>query len=176
MNKIGKTIIEAGINPNGPYKTRQTVRAVIINNNIIYMLYSKTYNDYTFPGGGIKENEDHYLALKRELLEELGAHKVTILNKIGYLEELRYGLNDNNSIYLQTSYYYLCEIINIGKRTLNKRELTELSKPVFVKIAKVIKHNNKVLKKDIRHQQSGFKTVLQRENNVLKYLKDNFVK
>lgn len=175
MNKIGKTIVEENVKENTSYKTRQTVRAIILNNNKVYMLYSKTYNDYTFPGGGIKNDESHDKALKRELLEELGAKTVNIIKDIGYIEELRYGINDDN-VYLQTSYYYLCEINNIGPRTLNKRELTELSKPMFVDIDKVIKHNFKTLKDDSRHQKRGFKTVLLRENQVLNYIKNNIIK
>lgn len=176
MNKIGNTIVEEGIKENSLYKTRKTVRAVIVDNNKIYMLYSKTYNDYTFPGGGIKDSEDNINALKRELLEELGARTVNIIKNLGYIEELRYGLNDNDNIYLQTSYYYLCEIDDIGHRTLNERELTELSSPMYVDIDKVIKHNNKTLKDDNKHQKKGFKTVLLRENQVLKYIKNNILK
>jgi len=29
------------------------------------MLYSSLYDDYTFPGGGLKEDESHLDALKR---------------------------------------------------------------------------------------------------------------
>ncbi len=175
MKKIGKTIIEEGIDIAKPYKTRTTVRGVILNSNNIYMLYSKTYNDYTFPGGGLKDGEDKYETLKRELLEELGARTVHIIKDIGYTEELRFGIKGTNSIYLQTSYYILCDIDHIGNRLLNKREQTELSTPVYVNIDEVIAHNEKALQEE-KHNQKGFQTVLKRENMVLSYIKDNILK
>lgn len=176
MKKIAKTIIENNLDITKVNKIRNTVRAVIIKGNKVYMLYSKTYDDYTFPGGGVKENENKVTTLKRELKEELGARKVTIIKPLGYLEEIRYGIKGNNTVYLQTSYYYLSKIDDIGSKTLNKRELTEKSTALYVDIEQAIAHNNNTLLTNSKHQQQGFKTVLLRENTMLNYLKNKIIK
>ena len=172
MMKIGNTIVEGELGEEEVLKTRKTVRAVIIKNNLVYMLYSKLYNDYIFPGGGIKEDEDHYDALKRELKEELGANEIKVIKEVGYIEELRYGINQNNSTYKQTSYYYLCEIDDITKPSYNKRELAQGLIPKWVEIDKAINHNeNELLTRD-KDEDKGFITVIERENRILKYIKE----
>src|SRR5690554_187428 len=122
MKKIGTTIIEEGITDLSSLKERKTIRAVIYENEKVCLLYSGLFNDYTFPGGGLKENELHTDALKRELKEEVGANKVNVVKPLGYTEEIRYGLNKNNSTYKQLSYYYLCEIDEVTKPDYVGRE------------------------------------------------------
>ena len=59
-------------NENMPRFKRPSFRAIIIKNGLIAMVYSKKYDYYKFPGGGIEKNEDILTALKREVLEETG--------------------------------------------------------------------------------------------------------
>lgn len=58
--------------PNGSVFSRPSVRAVIIKDGKIAMVYSKKYNYYKFPGGGIEADECMEDALIREVLEETG--------------------------------------------------------------------------------------------------------
>ncbi len=171
MKKIGNTIIEEGITVDDSLKSRITVRAVILKDNEVLMIYSKKFNDYIFPGGGIKENESLEDALKRELYEELGANKVTIIKGVGYTEELRHGISGSDSVYNQKSYYYICNIEDIGKPNFVGREKEDDLTAFFKDIDEVILHNELILK-DYNHQQKGFKTVLTRENRILKYVKE----
>ena len=134
MKKIGNTIIEDGIKTFNNLKDRKTVRAVIIKNNQVLMLYSKLFDDYTFPGGGIKNGENMEEALKRELYEELGANTVKIIKEIGYTEEVRFGIKGSDSTYLQTSYFMLCEIDDIGEPNFVGREKIQGIIPVWVNI------------------------------------------
>ncbi len=169
MKKIGQTIIEEGIVQTNNLKTRTTARAIIINQDKVLLLYSKKYDDYTTPGGGIKENENYQQALVRELKEELGVRKVKIIQEIGYTVEIRFGLSKKENIYQQKSFYYLCQIDSIGQPSFVKREAKDLLIPKWIKIGDAINYNNAQLKKKT-HLDKGFKTVLKRENMVLGYV------
>ena len=171
MKELGPTIIEEGI-VQKPQKLRKTIRAIIFNEKQkILMLYSKRFNDYTFPGGGLKANEDEIKALKRELKEEIGASQIKIKEPFGFINEIKYGLFTNESIYLQTSIYYVVDVEEIGYKKLEKREIIDDIRPVFVDIDTCISHNQSVMK-DEKHQAYGLKTVLKREEIVLKNIKE----
>jgi ADP-ribose pyrophosphatase YjhB (NUDIX family) len=171
MRELGPPIIEEGIIKK-PQKRRKTIRAIIINDEKqILMLYSKRFDDYTFPGGGLKSNENEEKALKRELKEEIGASQIKIKEPLGFINEIKYGLFTNESIYLQTSIYYFVDVEEIGYKKLEKREIIDDIKPVFVDIDICIHHNQKVMK-DANHQAYGLKTVLLREEVVLKNIKE----
>ena len=171
MKKIGNTIIEEGIVINDSLKSRVTVRAVILKDSEVLMLYSNKFDDYIFPGGGIKENESLIEGLNRELYEELGANKVIVIKEIGYTEEIRHGISGSDSVYNQKSYYYICNIEDIGKPNFVGREKEDDLVAIFKDINEVISHNEKTLK-DHKHRQKGFKTVLTRENKILRYIKE----
>ncbi|MFA5526157.1 MAG: NUDIX domain-containing protein [Acholeplasmataceae bacterium] len=153
-------------------KRRETIRAIIFNEHRqILMVYSKLFNDYTFPGGGKKLNETDEDTMKRELSEEIGAINIHMYDLFGSIEELRYGLKDNGQTYLQTSRYYIVDVSHFGKPHLVGREnLHELSIQ-WISIEDAIKHNLDAMK-DEKHQQKGLKTVLRREIHMLNTLKE----
>jgi ADP-ribose pyrophosphatase YjhB (NUDIX family) len=172
MRELGPTIIEEGILQK-PQKFRKTIRAIILNeDNQVLMLYSKRFNDYTFPGGGLKANENEEKALKRELKEEIGASQIKINDALGYINEIKYGLFTNESTYLQTSIYYYVDVEEIGYTKLEKREIFDDIKPVFIDIDACIIHNQNVMN-DAKHQAYGLKTVLKREEIILKNIKEH---
>ena len=173
MKKITEKIIETNLNIQGPIKERKTVRAIILNDQKeLLMLYSTMFNDYTFPGGGIKINEDPIEGLKRELREEIGAIDIEIISEIGATEELRYGIKGSDQVYHQTSFYYLVSILKQGKPKLEGREQLQGLSSVWIKPHDALTHNLSVMS-DALHQTKGLKTVLIRENEVLKYMKEN---
>lgn len=170
--KIGKTIIEEKIDLKKikTHKTRKTVRAIILNEQKeVLMLYSEIFDDYTFPGGGMKSNENKKDALIRELKEETGALNIVIIKKIGHTKEIKYSLGASNTIYIQKSYYFLCEIEKLGNPNYVGRELDQGLKTVWVNIDKAISHNENI--KKTRTYTRGMQTVLSRENSVLRMLK-----
>lgn len=71
------------------FKKRNAARAVVINDkNQIALLKSTTHNYHKLPGGGVEPGEDMKLALKRELLEEIGC-TANIMSEIGEIIEYR---------------------------------------------------------------------------------------
>lgn len=171
MKKISDDIVEKGIDKKETNRERKTVRGVIIKNNKVNMLYSEKFNDYTFPGGGIKEGESLNDALKRELFEEIGAEKIEIIKKIGYTVEYRYGINSTDNVYKQTSYYFLVNVLKSGKPQLVGREKQQGLKMRWVDINETINHNKMINNSRDEKTNKGFQTVLIRENEVLKYIK-----
>ena len=172
MIPFGTMIIEEGLVSNGEIRERKTVRAIIKNNeNKLLMLYSKLFDDYTFPGGGVMVDESEVSALQRELKEEIGADGIHILRPCGTTKEMRYGVKGSDHVYMQTSTYYLCNILEFGTSDLQGRELLHGLDPKWVTIDEAIEKNESVMK-DERHQTKGLKTVLIRENTVLKKLKE----
>jgi ADP-ribose pyrophosphatase YjhB (NUDIX family) len=166
-------IVEEGIPLDSKYKTRKTVRAIIMNGeHQILLAYSTLFQDYTFPGGGVKSAENEINALKRELKEEIGAEEIELIKPFVSTEELKYGLSDHKHIYLQTSIYYLIKVKRYGNQELKGREIDHGITPVWVTLDHAIIQNLNVIKDDI-HQQKGLKTALIRENRVLTYLKEN---
>ncbi|MBQ7364135.1 MAG: NUDIX domain-containing protein [Clostridia bacterium] len=80
---------------------RYTARAILRNREGNYaVLYSRDFDFYSFPGGGIEKGEDPIAALTREVYEETGctADRITPLGKI--VE------NRGHANYTQISYYY----------------------------------------------------------------------
>lgn len=85
MNIVA-TLYEGDVEPSG-YQDRDTVKAVILNDNDEVLLFSGG-----LPGGGVEVGETNQLALKRELMEEIGA-TVTIVHELGnvvtYRDEIK---------------------------------------------------------------------------------------
>lgn len=172
MTKIGDTIIESGIQDPNPMFVRKTVRGIIINDyHQVLMAYSDFFDDYMFPGGGIKPDENDYDALIRELKEEVGALAVEIIEPFGYTEEIRYSMRNDEMIIHQISHYYVCKIPHFGKQELIPQELSYGLIPSWVDIDDVIRYNERSISGE-KHQDKGLKTVLLRENQVLRKLKE----
>lgn len=175
MINLGPLIIEEGLTFNRKPKTRQTARAIILNEHgELLMAYSKLFKDYTFAGGGLKTGEDFETALKRELQEEIGATNITIHHALGYTQELRYGIRGEDDIYIQTSLYYICTVHALESPKLHDREVAHGLEPQWVSIDEALKQNEFIII-DERHQTKGLKTVLVRENMVLKKLKEPII-
>ena len=89
---------------------RPSVRGVIIKENKVAMVYSRKYDYYKFPGGGIESGEDIITALKREILEETG---LTVLDgsvkEFGSVMRIQKSRFKENEIFEQENFYYLCQ-------------------------------------------------------------------
>jgi len=170
MKKISEIIIEDNLNKEyTELRVRKTARGIIFNNNRdkILMVFSKHYNDYTFPGGGIRDDEDIIEGLKRELSEEIGALEITNIREFGQLEELKNSYkHQSTNIYHQISYYFLVDVIRFGKPNLIEAEIRQGLTAVWVEPEVALKHNMIAIDDEL-HQKQGIKTALIRENIIL---------
>lgn len=74
----------------GEYRIRPGARAILINElSQVALMHVTKQSYYKLPGGGIDEGEDKITALKRELLEEVGATSVEVVSEIGQVDEFR---------------------------------------------------------------------------------------
>lgn len=105
MELIKEIYLENDVECN-KYKIRKAARSVALNSSSkIPLLYVSKNEYHKLPGGGIEENEDIEAALKREMLEEVGAN-IEILKEIGVIIEYK-----NSSETLQISYCYYSKIV-----------------------------------------------------------------
>jgi ADP-ribose pyrophosphatase YjhB (NUDIX family) len=58
-------------------QVRLASRAIVLNKqNEILALYTDRFDDYSLPGGGLRDGEDPIVGMVRELQEETGAYNV----------------------------------------------------------------------------------------------------
>lgn len=114
---------------------REAARAVLENDEgKVALMHSEKWDYYKLPGGGIDEGETQKEALRRELLEEVGA-EAEILEEIGTLEELRACANNQRQI----SYAYHAKVVGkIGENALEEGELAEEFVVVWVDLDEAI--------------------------------------
>jgi len=125
---------------------RNAIRAIILKENTILMIFLGKTNEYKFPGGGIEENETIEEALKREVLEEVGYNVVKIGKKIGIITEYGIALEDKNNIFKMISEYYTVNIdYNQINQKLDNYEKELLFKPCWVEIEKAYKANRIII-------------------------------
>lgn len=102
------TLTHPDASPGGTVFERQAVRAVVLRGSAILLLYTRRYDDYSFPGGGLAPGENPIDGLRRELAEETGAANVSVEHHIGYLDEYRPALRDGYDTLFMRSHFYLC--------------------------------------------------------------------
>ena len=104
--------------------TRDIVRAIVIDDEGYYYFVRAERNDIfgeailiETSGGGVEAGENHSDAIRRELLEELGAD-TEIICKIGVVEDY-YNLIHRHNI----NNYYLCRVRSFGDTNLTEDEI-----------------------------------------------------
>jgi len=98
-------------NPDGKVFSRPSARAIVVKDQKVLLVYSKKYNYYKFPGGGIKKGESNEAALIREVAEETGYQVIPdLIEEFGYVARKQADSYDKDGIFLQENFYYLCEV------------------------------------------------------------------
>jgi 8-oxo-dGTP pyrophosphatase MutT (NUDIX family) len=159
-------------NVNGRAFIRPSVRAIIVRDGKIGMVYSQKYNYYKFPGGGIELGESQIDALKRETLEEVGLCVIPeSVREFGYVRRVQKYHSGDADFFVQDNYYYLCKAEAIAyEQNLDAYEADEGFTLRFVTPADAITTN--------RGCDHGPKdhNMIERESNVLEIIiKENIL-
>ena len=146
--------------------TREVVRGVVLKGRKILLVYPKDDIIYGTPGGGIDEGETKIDALKREMLEEVGASDIDIKEYIGTLVSIRQDFGYERR-YEPTHHYYLVDILKQGKQELIEYEADLNLTYAFIDIDLAIENNINKLKE----RNQDFLDFYTNQTEILKEIK-----
>lgn len=146
--------------------TRLATRSIAIKGNNILLLYTKRYEDYSLPGGGLNTGEDHIKGLVRELVEETGAKNITNIKPFGVYEEYRPWHKTDYDIQHMISYCYTCTVSDeLGACKMETYEINNGMSAKWVNIFEAIKHNENTMANSNKKGMS-----IERETFLLKLI------
>ena len=96
------------------------VRAIIVADNKIALLYSQKYKIYLMPGGKIDKGETEIEALIREVKEEAGLVVIPkSINEFGRVTTVRRGMffEFEGEVYDERASYYTCDVEDVVLET-----------------------------------------------------------
>jgi 8-oxo-dGTP pyrophosphatase MutT (NUDIX family) len=134
---------------------RIAARGIILDGEDILLMYTKRYDDYSFPGGGVDKDEDLVEGVIREIHEETGATNIKILSEYGIYDEIkptnkRVGTHPNALQYdyiNMISHFYICSIDKeLGVAKLEDYEINNGMDARWVNIHEAIAHNKEIIK------------------------------
>ncbi len=159
-----------GINVKGKTVYRTAVRAVVLRDTSLLMIYSSNVGDYKFPGGGVNQGETHLQALRREVQEECGMSVMNVGLEVGAVIEYNVPMEDNYDVFKMISHYYQCEVKDeVGTQKLDEYEQNLGFKPIWIEIDDAIRFNKALLRSEKNIEW------LKREIFVLEYLQKNII-
>lgn len=159
---------------NGTTGYRPSVRGVILKGDKLALVYSKKYNYYKFPGGGIDEGESHIQTLIREVKEESGLEVIKdTIREYGYVKRIEKGKFED--IFVQENFYYICDVADtVGKQALDAYEDEEGFELQFVTPKQAIDTN--LFGNHYEKSESvQFVSMLERESRVMKMIIDELM-
>lgn len=114
--------------------SRPSARGIIVKNGQVLLVYSKKYDYYKFPGGGIEKGEANEKALIREVCEETGYRVIPeSIKEYGAVLRRQLSRMHENEIFEQWNYYYLCDVEDEpGNQKLDDYEDEEGFTPVWM--------------------------------------------
>jgi len=150
---------------------RIAARGIIIKEGKILLMYTKYYDDYSLPGGGVDSEEALIEGLKRELSEETGAQGIEVLSEYGYIDEYRPYHKENYDLMHMISYIYLCDITGeLQEAQLEDYEIANGMKAKWINIEEAIKHN-----KEIIGNNDDIGLSIKRETYILERIKKELI-
>ena len=150
---------------------RSATRAIVLKGEMILMLYTERYHDYTLPGGGLDEGEDLQQGLIRELQEETGAQNIRNIREFGLYEEFRPWYKADFEIMHMKSYCYVCDIdTQLGETKLEDYEIKNGMKAVWLNVYDAIQHNEQTMQNSAKKGMS-----IERETFLLKLIAEELL-
>jgi ADP-ribose pyrophosphatase YjhB (NUDIX family) len=145
---------------------RRAVRGVALRGTKILLLYTRRYDDYSLPGGGVDDGESLEEALVREMAEETGARSIRLLGPLGWIDERRPHWGEWDAMHMQ-SFVYRCEVDgDLDAPVMESYEVANGMRPEWVTLADAIRHNQSVL----HRAPPSMGTSLLRETRLLEWL------
>lgn len=145
---------------------RRAVRGVALRGTQILLLYTRRYDDYSLPGGGVDDDESLEDALVREMPEETGARSIRLLEPLGWVDERRPHWGEWDAMHMQ-SFVYHCEVDgDLDTPAMESYEVANGMRPEWVTLADAIRHNRSVL----HRAPPSMGTSLLRETRLLEWL------
>ena len=170
MQILTEIFRDPDVDIHGQTDHRAAVRAVVMREGKLLMVYSPVNGDYKFPGGGVDESENHEVALKREIAEECGMNLMHIIKGIGCIVEYAIPMKTGFDVFKMISSYYLCEVdVVIGTQHLDAYEEDLGFQPAWVDIDTAIQTNKAILKNETKKPPEW----TAREVFILEYTREN---
>ncbi|MDW6005542.1 NUDIX hydrolase [Vibrio mangrovi] len=137
-------------------QVRLASRAIVLNErNEILTLYTRRFDDYTLPGGGLREGEDPIAGMVRELQEETGARNIHHIQPLGIYEEFSPERAREGQVLHTISYCYACKVDSeLGTPSPEDYEILNGSIPVWLDIHQAIAHNEQAMMDPSHHGEN----------------------
>lgn len=166
--KLLKKIINPELETlDGSIFKRIAARGIILKNEKILLMYTKYYDDYSIPGGGVDSEEALIEGLKRELSEETGAQEIEVISEYGYIDEYRPYYKEDYDLMHMISYLYVCDVKgDLQAAQLEDYEVANGMKAKWVDIDEAIRHNKKLIASN-----NSIGDSLERETYILERVK-----
>jgi ADP-ribose pyrophosphatase YjhB (NUDIX family) len=125
---------------------RVAARAIVLHGEDILLLYTRRYDDFSFPGGGVNEEEDLEAGLRRELIEETGARNVGVVRHYGLIDEYRpYHKPEFDVLYMRSHFFVCTADRELGSPLMESYETANGMTPQWINIHQAISHNEALL-------------------------------
>ncbi|WP_375058309.1 NUDIX domain-containing protein [Zobellella sp. DQSA1] len=125
---------------------RRAARGIIMRDHDILLLYTRRYNDYSLPGGGLDDGEAVLAGLHRELAEETGARDIRVEREFGILDEYRPWYKPEHDLMFMRSYFYECSVAeSLGAVRMEDYEIANGMEVRWMNIHDAIAHNHGVM-------------------------------
>lgn len=150
-----------------PIIYKDAVRAIILKESKILLVFSEESKEFKFPGGGVREDEGRETALRRKIVKETGTDVNSINESLGYVDQIYNDIYDDTKYFFLRSYYYFCEVLSMDLEPgYHIYEKGFKFVPVWVTIDEAIELNQ------IKHDAGSEYNWTERELYVLKLLKE----
>lgn len=112
--------------PNGVPFIRPSARCIIIRDSKIAMVYSRKYDYYKFPGGGIEKGETLEEAVIRETEEETGLMvSPESVEPFGYVHRIQRSDLPGVDLFIQDNFYFFGSAEKTAEQKLDDYESEE---------------------------------------------------